>query len=574
MDQENVPLTPQVRKRGARESAAPKRVARTYTAAKRGIPFAPVNRSLESQMESLSVRPKKRSFFRVVPRARREAPQRRLTPVAGVQQLRAAPAARLPVELVRQVRAALATESDSWVAQYVAAGGYEALHDRLSEILGMEWREEQHDDQLLHELLRCLAALGTLPAGTEAMQKSAPRPFQELAQLLYSKKRPADLDARRLIVKLLLLGTGLAMPQPNVDHAPSVAKAGHAPSGVVYVLSLLHAARPDTSRVAFLPQKVRPMRPFVAELQTLCAEFFWIFCHDHNTIEEYDAIDVQAATRPRVPSGMTGSVESEAMAYVTMHLRLVSTILEALPDDARTQLCADLEEGGMNDVVHMLRKASTEYYPALHVELARLVARMRGPAAAAPSAHRACSPAYGAHRALSPEYGAYRAPETNALDELRALSPDSLCGLGLGRPPNPLDSHRSKALPDAPGQAPGRAVSALDAESSMRAVSASDADTSMRAVPASASPFAAAETSMRAVSTSASPAPPPKASPASPVPVPALPLSPTPSAPRPVARVRITSITSERSTYTPPPPTPPSPEPEPALGGLALAHLF
>ena len=80
MDQENVPLTPQVRKRGARESAAPKRVARTYTAAKRGIPFAPVNRSLESQMESLSVRTKKRSFFRVVPRARREAPQRRLTP--------------------------------------------------------------------------------------------------------------------------------------------------------------------------------------------------------------------------------------------------------------------------------------------------------------------------------------------------------------------------------------------------------------------------------------------------------------------------------------------------------------
>jgi hypothetical protein len=38
-------------------------------------------------------------------------------------------------------------------------GGYEGLLERLGEVLAIEWREEQHDDKILYELLRCLRAL-------------------------------------------------------------------------------------------------------------------------------------------------------------------------------------------------------------------------------------------------------------------------------------------------------------------------------------------------------------------------------------------------------------------------------
>ena len=65
--------------------------------------------------------------------------------------------------------------------------------------------EEQHDDQLLHELLRCFKALSTSAIGCTALRSASPAPYAQLVRLLYSDKKPGDVATRQLIVDLLLL---------------------------------------------------------------------------------------------------------------------------------------------------------------------------------------------------------------------------------------------------------------------------------------------------------------------------------------------------------------------------------
>lgn len=82
-------------------------------------------------------------------------------------------------------------------------GGLTGLYDRLREELSMEWREEQHDDHVLYELLRCLKALAQSTLGKKALGEHAPAPFVDLARLLFSDKRPGDLPARQLLVEMI-----------------------------------------------------------------------------------------------------------------------------------------------------------------------------------------------------------------------------------------------------------------------------------------------------------------------------------------------------------------------------------
>ncbi|WFD03552.1 hypothetical protein MOBT1_002243 [Malassezia obtusa] len=464
MDHENAPLTPSAPRHAKMpRTLSPKRVSRTYTARRQRIPFAPVNHTdpLTEQMDSLSLRrerPRSRLLRWMPKRTTRPPPRPKSTPDAcritaarAVQQLRAAPAAHLPVAFVRQARVALAAEGDAWISGFLSSGGYVALLDRLAEVLAMEWREEQHDDQLLHELLRAVVALGTHPLGLAAIEHEAPAPFAALAALLFSSKRPADLDTRRLLVHLWTLGTRLDLPRGDYAHAPSAALAEPCtPSGVPHILALLHVERGDTERLALLPRRRRPLRPYVAELQTLCAEFFWVFCHDENAVADYDTIDVRAATRPRVPSGMTSSVEAEAMAYASAHLHLLCTLLERLSDgysEAAAQLAHDLHDGGLADVLDTLRKASLEYYPELHVELAHIHALLRTALhapAPAPVPRPAGPTPDDARRAPSASFDrsrTSRAPSVRSITALpraapapaRPTSPSS--PLGLGAPP-------------------------------------------------------------------------------------------------------------------------------------------
>lgn len=77
---------------------------------------------------------------------------------------------RLDVAQVKKMRAVLSSESPVWIGEFVEEGGYSAMVTRLKELLSLEWREEQHDDQLLHELLRCFIALSTTDVSAAGMR--------------------------------------------------------------------------------------------------------------------------------------------------------------------------------------------------------------------------------------------------------------------------------------------------------------------------------------------------------------------------------------------------------------------
>lgn len=64
-----------------------------------------------------------------------------------------------PIKDLRKLRVLLRNESLGWIAEWVRYDGYCGLMDRLCEVLGKEWREEQHDDSVLGELLKCFRAL-------------------------------------------------------------------------------------------------------------------------------------------------------------------------------------------------------------------------------------------------------------------------------------------------------------------------------------------------------------------------------------------------------------------------------
>ncbi len=118
-------------------------------------------------------------------------------------------------------------------------------------------REEQHDDQLLHELLRCIKALSTaevsapliyehstsLPAlillhplalssptekqcGKQALRHHGAVPFRALADLLYSEKKPGEVNTRRLIIELIHSLLELYPTSPMVSsQSPSISSS-------------------------------------------------------------------------------------------------------------------------------------------------------------------------------------------------------------------------------------------------------------------------------------------------------------------------------------------------------------
>lgn len=64
-----------------------------------------------------------------------------------------------PIKDVRKLRVLLRNESLAWVSEWIKFGGYRGLMERLHEVVTLEWREEQHDDQVMMELLKCFRGL-------------------------------------------------------------------------------------------------------------------------------------------------------------------------------------------------------------------------------------------------------------------------------------------------------------------------------------------------------------------------------------------------------------------------------
>ncbi|KAF8896485.1 armadillo-type protein [Infundibulicybe gibba] len=327
---------------------------------------------------------------------------------------------QLDVENIKKLRLLLRNESASWSQEFLRLGGYSALLTRLNEILEVEWREEQHDDQILHELLRCFKALSTSSIGCFALRSSCPTPFVQLVALLYSDKKPGEVATRQLIVDLLLIlfelypssslpamvagnsSSGRSRPRREAWETESTAPASSnlitlpAPHKTFYSLirALLLTPAPPPSESpaapvsphAFIESLHRPRiyKTYLQELSDVCRDYFWVFCHPNNTIWVLSETDEGKVEKPRAPGGMTGGVEFEAMGYFTTHLKLLNAIASNvadlnLPKDhdhSAYRFHSDLFLSGLERIILISRKASTTFYPTLHLELARYIAHV------------------------------------------------------------------------------------------------------------------------------------------------------------------------------------------------------
>ncbi|KAF8150869.1 armadillo-type protein [Crassisporium funariophilum] len=329
---------------------------------------------------------------------------------------------QLDVEDLKKLRLLLRNEAASWSQEFLKLGGYSALLTRLNEILEVEWREEQHDDQVLHQLLLCFKALSTSSIGCFALRSSCPTPFVQLVALLYSDKKPGEVATRQLIVELLLLLFDLyppsSLPSASIRSGAggSSLLAGNsrpreawesqtslvtsnlvtlpAPHKNLFSLvrALLLTPAPPASESPAAPisphafieslHTPRIYKTYLKELSEVCRDYFWVFCHPHNTIWVLSETNESSVEKPRAPGGMTGGVEFEAMAYFTTQLKLVNAIakcVEGMNMPREHELSAhrfhtDLFLSGLERVVLISRKASTTYYPNLHLELARYIA--------------------------------------------------------------------------------------------------------------------------------------------------------------------------------------------------------
>lgn len=234
----------------------------------------------------------------------------------------------------------------SWTEEFLQEGGYDCLLSRLNEILEFEWREEQHDDQVLHALLQCFKALSTSDAGCSAIRSSYPAPFLQLITLIYSDKRPGEVATRQLIVEFLLLIFELYPSDSIASNGESNGRRREMweirdpftvnnnlvflpyPHKSVFSLirSLLLTPAPrgaEAPEVELSPHefieslhKPRIYKTFLHELSDVCRDYFWVFCHPSNVIWNLRECDETKAERPRAPGGMTGGVEAEAMRYM------------------------------------------------------------------------------------------------------------------------------------------------------------------------------------------------------------------------------------------------------------------
>ncbi|EJD48988.1 hypothetical protein AURDEDRAFT_112727 [Auricularia subglabra TFB-10046 SS5] len=326
-----------------------------------------------------------------------------MTPEQFCQVLSRTSSMTIEVELVKKLRLYLRNEAAGWTAAFLAHGGYDALFTRLTELLEIEWREEQHDDQCLHELLRCFKALSTSAGGCDALRSQCPKPFIPLMALLYSDKKPGELATRQLIVELLLILFELypmpALPAPHV-RAPSRAGASPAPAPSLpadfptlfaLVREIILTPRPGPAEQPHVPIEPhdfieslhvpRIYKTYLQELSDICRDYFWVFCHPNNTVWLLSQVDEARVEKPKAPGGMTGGVEYEAMQYLTTHFRLLNACALAaldlrVPRDhphSAHKFHADLQASGIERIVATARKASTAYYPTLHLEMSRYV---------------------------------------------------------------------------------------------------------------------------------------------------------------------------------------------------------
>lgn len=208
-------------------------------------------------------------------------------------------------------------------------------------------REEQHDDQLLFELLRCIKALSTSSLGLDSLRSSSPSPFVALTALLYSDKKPGDVPSRQLIVELITLlfdlypslpATGLVRwpgDRPDWRRQPVWPLPTEWTSAPEMVRTLMIGEDKEKDVVEFVRAARRPQvfKNYLSEMSDVWSvsspqshdpakltgspssrDYFWMFCHA-NGVWRLDETDATQIERPTAPGGATGGGQSRLCSF-------------------------------------------------------------------------------------------------------------------------------------------------------------------------------------------------------------------------------------------------------------------
>ncbi|KAF2866934.1 armadillo-type protein [Massariosphaeria phaeospora] len=270
---------------------------------------------------------------------------------------------------LHKLRLLLRNETVDWVNTFMQDGGMTELVGLLHRIMEVEWREE-HEDTLLHEVLRCLKGLCTTDSALKQLAGIASTLFPALLAMLFDEehKGPSDFTTRELIIQIIFAYISTASEADVHARATELLK---------YFKDPVKAK--DSSTIPFILQmhQSRPYQVWCKEITNVTKEVFWIFIHHLNVIPlpsgPADPSQSYAKTHfpgPRaiVPAApYVGGVEWDATNYIATHIDLLNGLLASIPTrDARNALRSELKISGFERLMGHLRSCNPKYYGAVH----------------------------------------------------------------------------------------------------------------------------------------------------------------------------------------------------------------
>ncbi|KAF1950967.1 hypothetical protein CC80DRAFT_221714 [Byssothecium circinans] len=269
---------------------------------------------------------------------------------------------------LHKLRLLLRNETVQWVNQFIQEGGMTELVGLLHRIIEVEWRED-HEDTLLHELLRCLKGLCTTDSALKQFAEISSTLFPALFGMLFDEehKGPSEFTTRELIIQIIFA---------HLDTAPRAELPTRAAELIKYLKDPVKEK--ESSTVPFILQmhQSRPYQVWCKEITNVTKEVFWIFIHHLNVVpipinSEAPESYAQAhfpGPRAIVPAApYVGGVEWDATNYIATHLDLLNGIIASLPTrEARNTFRSDLKISGFEKVMGHLRTCNPKYYGAVH----------------------------------------------------------------------------------------------------------------------------------------------------------------------------------------------------------------
>ncbi|BFZ60573.1 hypothetical protein YB2330_001612 [Saitoella coloradoensis] len=356
---------------------------------KHGSPTKSMKRDHDASFNVLASPSKKKQKFSIPLSPTKKS--KAVDPTSLVKYLEKTKAREAEVAKVHKLGMLLRNETIVWVDGFLNAGGFQVLMNQLNDLIDMEWREEQHDDQLLHEVLLCLKALCTVQRAVGLLLSASKTLIPKLTDFLFSKKQPAEYEDRRVIIELI---TTFLLSHATLDSRHSAART---------LLSHLSDPPTPSSKIPLFLEAAHTPRPFkhrwCQEMGAVTRDVFWVWSHSSNIIQPtplepsiWTNLDYQdrtlaekeAKTAAELPSGFVGSPEEGACSYMAAMVRLLNLLIASYAEprvsaaEQRMQrhgLRIQLRDSGMEKIMgSALRRANAKYYKGLHAGLSHWVA--------------------------------------------------------------------------------------------------------------------------------------------------------------------------------------------------------